>query len=272
MREDQEQVDPAVVVEVADGQATRHPRDAPGRPGPAGDVDEPPAADADQELRRHLPLDYLVDVGDTAQSVSAAYRATLNAAIAPATLASEADPNPSAPVHFDRLSWFLPMWQTDIANLQSLYLDGGRDAENYMRMLANPSDEVTEQLFLMYEAAPASSASANLDTVLTDIYQPGNAAALAQLQDLFTSSETAYFSNAGSQSVQIENYSTFSDRGRPYLRDNMTPTGRAAYRAALVTLLAEAQTVQPNVGNTARVGDIITCIQAVIAQIDALGS
>jgi len=48
----------------------------------------------------------------------------------------------------------------------------------------------------------------------------------------------------------------------------MTASGRAAYGIALVKLLAEAQAVQPNVGNQARVGDVITCIKAVIAQLD----
>ena len=182
-----------------------------------------------QQMAAHL--DYLVDVGDTSQQIDPGYRAVLNAAIAPATLGSEADPNPAAPVHFDRLSWFLPMWQTDIANLQSLYLDGGINAENYMRMLANPSDEVTEKLFFMYEVNPSGNASGNLDKVLTSIYHPNNQAALSQLHDLFSTSEVAYFSNANSQNVLIEAYYDHSDTGRPYLRDNMSGAGRAAYRA-----------------------------------------
>lgn len=215
-------------------------------------------------------LDYVVDVGDTARSVGGGYRARLAAAIAPAELGQEADPNPGAPVHFDRLSWFLPTYQHDIANLQALYNDGGRSAENYMRMQANPGDEVTTELILMYEAKPGSNLAANLDAVLKRLYKPADAAALAQLRDLFNTAETAYFSNAYSENSLVEAYYNFGDRGRPYLRDNMSASGRAAYRAALVDLLAKAQAVQPNVGSVARVNNIITCIQAVIAQIDAI--
>ena len=221
-----------------------------------------------QQMAAHL--DYLVDVNYTALQAGPGYRAKLAAAIAPTELASEADPNPAAPLHFDRLSWFLPMWQHDIANLQALYADGGRSAENYMRMQANPSDEVTTALFLLYEKDPSSSASANLDTVLKSLYKPVDAAALAQLRDLFTTGETAYFSNANSENATIEAYYDYNNRAPIYLRDNMTVAGRAAYRAALVTLLAEAQAVQPHVGNSTRVGDIITCLNTVIAQIDAL--
>ena len=50
----------------------------------------------------------------------------------------------------------------------------------------------------------------------------------------------------------------------------MSAAGRQAYRTQLVNLLAEAEAVRSRVGNTARVGDIITCLAAVIAQIDTL--
>jgi len=221
-----------------------------------------------QQYAKHL--DYVVDVGDTAKQGGPGYRAQLTAAIAPAELGQEADPNPTAPVHFDRLSWFLPTFQHDIANLASLYADGGRSAENYMRMLTNPSDEISAALVFDYEAKPGSDMNANLDRELTAIYKPANTAALAQLHDIFTTGETAYFSNANSENSLVEAYYNYNDRGRPYLRDNMTPAGRAAYRSALVNLLTEAKAVQLNVGNQARVGDIVACIQAVITQLDSM--
>jgi len=139
-----------------------------------------------------------------------------------------------------------------------------------MRMLTNPSDEISAALVFDYEAKPGSDMNANLDRELTAIYKPANAAALAQLHDIFATGETAYFSNANSENSLVEAYYNYNDRGRPYLRDNMTPAGRAAYRSALVNLLTEAKAVQLNVGNQARVGDIVACIQAVITQLDSM--
>ena len=47
------QVDPAVIVEVAGGEAPADPRDQPGRPGRGGPVDELAAGQTQQELRGH---------------------------------------------------------------------------------------------------------------------------------------------------------------------------------------------------------------------------
>ncbi|WP_086735897.1 DUF4082 domain-containing protein [Erythrobacter colymbi] len=221
-----------------------------------------------QQFARNV--DYIVDVNDTALQSGSGYRQRLTAAIAPTLLGQQADPGPIAPVHFDRLSWFLPTFQRTINNLKRLYADGGRAAENFMRMLANPGDEVSVAMILQYERNPASDLNANLTAFLQETYAPVDAVALEELRTLFVDAENAYFNNAYSENSLVEAYYNFYDRGRPYLRDNMSAQGRANYRAALVSLIARAQALQGRVGNSAKVADIITCMRAVIAQIDEL--
>jgi hypothetical protein len=58
---DEQQVDAAVVVQVAGRQSAPQPRDLPGRPGTVRDVDEPPRGVTQEELRGHR-----VGVGGTA--------------------------------------------------------------------------------------------------------------------------------------------------------------------------------------------------------------
>jgi len=55
--------------------------------------------------------------------------------------------------------------------------NGGRSAENYMRLLSNSIDEISAVLVIDYEAKPGGDMNANLDRELTAIYKPANTAA-----------------------------------------------------------------------------------------------
>ena len=72
---DEQHVDAAVVVEVADGQSAPQPGHLPGRPGAVGDVDELARTVAEEELRGHRVGDrgaVVVDVAVGLRQVEAA--------------------------------------------------------------------------------------------------------------------------------------------------------------------------------------------------------
>ncbi len=214
-------------------------------------------------------LDYYDDVGN--QTVG--FRRQLIQAIAPTQLGSIAAPGVSPPLHWDRKRWFLPTFQHQLEQLQSLTADGGRASENFMRILANPSDEVSMRLIAQYERNPGSDWHSKLDAILTEIYQPANSSTLASLRQIFIDAENAYFNNA---SVDLNNDLVMeplvsSSVGPPvYLRDKMSSSQRAAYKTALLDLQSRLNNLKGQVGNADRLQMILDCIGEVLNDLASL--
>ena len=218
--------------------------------------------------------DYLIDIQDTVRQSDPSYRRRLIAAIAPAAFGGITTPNVEPPQHWERDRWFLPITKRMAINLQELYNDGGRAAENYMRASSNPGDEVAIRLAAAIELNPTADWRQQLDGILADIYQPQDQTARQQLLDLFLQAEDAYFNNASGYGpasiVELEPLIGSSPGPAIYLTQHMNAQQLANYRSALVGLRAQAQSLVSRVGNQTRMQTVIRSIDGALADIDAI--
>ncbi|MEP6595538.1 MAG: hypothetical protein ABJA71_06305, partial [Ginsengibacter sp.] len=102
--------------------------------------------------------DYFTDVrGWKASPREPGFRAGMIEAIKPCLLSTIGTPNIEPPQHWERDRWFLPTAKRATMDLQVLYREGGRAAENFMHIKANPGDEATMRLQAAIELNPAAN-------------------------------------------------------------------------------------------------------------------
>ncbi len=223
-------------------------------------------------MTRHA--DYLIDVQDTARQSDPTYRRRLIAAIAPAAFGGITTPNVEPPQHWDRERWFLPINKRMALNLQELYNDGGRAAENFMRAAANPGDEVAIRLAAAIELNPTADWRQQLDGILADVYQPQDQTARQQLLNLFLQAEDAYFDNASGYGpasiVELEPLIGASPGPPIYLTQHMNASQLANYRSAMLGLRTQAQALVSRVGNQSRMQSVVRSIDGVLTEIDGI--
>ena len=223
-------------------------------------------------LRRlNYGLDYYIDVGNTTRQI----RPGLIAAIAPTEFGGIAAPGVSPPQHLARDHWFLPTFQHQIAELKRLHADGGRASENFMRILANPSDEISMRLVARYESDPLGDWRPKLDKLIGEIYGPRTDAARNRLRHIFIEAESAYFDNSSTNlDFDIELEPLVGKDASPllYLSNRMTQTQRSAYAARMESLLAEAESIVPNVRNKERLRQAIRCIRNVLDDVRSVSA
>ena len=219
--------------------------------------------------------DYLIDVQDTARRRDRTYRRRLIAAIAPTSFGTIGSTNVEPPQHWERDRWFLPITARMAPELQSLYNDGGRAVENYMRTTANPGDEVSIKLAAAIEVNPTADWRALLENILTDVYQPQDAAAKQQLSELFLEAENAYFENAYGYGtgdiVRLEPLVGNSPGPAIYLTDHLDAAGRARYADRLRALRTTAQDLIARVGNQTRMTLVVRCLDRALNDLAQLG-
>lgn len=219
--------------------------------------------------------DYLIDVQDTVRRRDSSYRRTLIAAIAPASFGNIGSTNVEPPQHWERDRWFLPITARMAPELQSLYNDGGRAVENYMRTTTNPGDEVSIKLAAAIELNPTADWRVLLENILVGIYQPPDATAKQQLSELFLGAENAYFENAYGYGtgdiVRLEPLFGNSPGPAIYLTDHMNAAGRARYASRLRELRTLAQILALRVGNQTRMTLVVRCLDRALADLAQIG-
>lgn len=216
-------------------------------------------------------LDVYTDVGNS----TVAFRKRLAAEMKPAMLAGIAAPGVSPPQHLARDHWFLPTFQHQVEQLKSLYADGGRASENFMRILANPSDEISMRVIARFETATTQDWRVILDDLLREIYRPSNDAALQQLASIFIDAESAYFDDATvNQNFDIELEPLIGSEAKPltYLTRNMNSEQRMNYRVRLGKILARAESIRDEVGNRPRFEQLLLCLRNVLGDIDGVSA
>ena len=213
-------------------------------------------------------LDVYTDVGNT----TAAFRKRLAEDMKPAMLAGIAAPGVSPPQHLERDRWFLPTFQHQIEQLKILYADGGRASENFMRIFANPGDEISMRLVARFEADTSQDWRVLLSQLLREIYQPRDDATLEQLASIFTDAESAWFDNASvNLNFDLELEPLIGSEAKPltYLTRNMNLEQRRTYRYHLERILAQAESLRGHVGNRSRLDQVLICLRNVLADVDA---
>ncbi len=219
-----------------------------------------------ETLRR---VEVYTDVGDSTQ----AFRKQLVRSMQPADLAGIAAPGVSPPQHLARDHWFLPTFQHQIARLHDLNLDGGTASENFMRVLSNPSDEISMRMVARYESHSDSDWRQLLRDLVVEIYRPKDERTVQQLCEAFVNAESAYFDHAQfNETLDIELEPLIGTTATPltYLTKNMTAAGRAAYRSDLTGLLSRFESLRPRIRNRNRIDAVIRCLRNVIQDIDSL--
>ena len=212
-------------------------------------------------MTRHA--DYLIDTHDSVRRRDLAYRRTLIAAL-PCAFGTVGVPHVEPPQHWARDRWFLPTLKRTAIHLQELYADGGRAVENFMRLVANPGDEIAIRLATAVELDPTADWQPKLEAVLDDSYAPRGDTARQQLAELFLRAEDAYFANVyrldDAGLIRLEPLES-SQAGPPvYLTQHMDTDGLARYTGELRELHALAASLAGDVGNTARIATVARCI------------
>jgi hypothetical protein len=215
--------------------------------------------------------DYIIDVTDGVLGQGRDYRRQLIDTIAPCSYGNISSPNLEPPQHWARDRWFLPMLRRTAENMIGLFEDGGRAAENYMRVRANPGDEVSIKLVASIERNPLGDWETMLREVLDEIYAPANPDAMAKLADIFLRAEDAYFNNSNRQGGVIEVEPLVgSSPGRPmYIQDDMDATGRENYENELCELYSLSYNLLDRVENTERLQLVRRCIERALEDLAA---
>lgn len=216
-------------------------------------------------------VDYFTAVQDGQAAQDTLLVRDLIAAIRPCTYGTTGTPNVEPPQHHARDRWFLPTARRAAENLRQLYRAGGRSAENYMHVLANPGDEATIRLMAKVEQEPATDWRPMYRSVLETMFRPRSNRTLDSLVTLFLRAEDAYFDNKKTpyrpgDLIRIE--PLIGDRPGPliYLTDDLSAVGRRRYFAQLRTVLALAGRLRAQVGDKAKLDVVIRCIRQVLAQ------
>jgi len=226
------------------------------------DFQDPADLDHLVSMTRHA--DYLIDVNDSLIRCDPAYRRVVAERIAPCALGCGGTPNVEPPQHWARDRWFLPTLRRTAQNLQTFYADGGRAAENYMHLIANPGDEISMRLTAAVELEPSADWLDLLAGILDDVYKPVDAVTRSQLVDVFLEAEDAYFDNANPPPLNVVRLEPLvsSTVGPPIyvMEPIMNRSQRKRYRLALEQLKARAKELTSHVGNGVRMNDVVRSI------------
>jgi hypothetical protein len=215
--------------------------------------------------------DYLIDARNTVAARDPGYRRRLIEAIAPCAFGTVGGPYVEPPLHWQRTRWFLPCLDRAAAQIKSVYADGGQAMEVFMHIQANPGDEVTLQHSAALLRDPRQDSEVALRSVLADLYQPRDNAALDHLVELFLRADRAYFSRAhtlpGGGTLSLE--PLVNDRVGPpvYLTEHLDHEGLRAYERDLHALLAQCPSIAAQVGRPGKISLVAACLQGALTDV-----
>lgn len=222
-------------------------------------------------MTRHV--DYIAEAS-TALGNNRPYRQQLAAAIAPAVLGNLGSPFIEPVEHLENSRYFVPTFKLAAAGLKSLYEDGGRAVETYVRRLGNAGDVITIEATAQLE----SNVNADTELVLRDaigsIYGISDANAISTLVSAYSNAESAYFNAAG---INFDIVLSSREATTTVLSDllwaRMSQETRTSFFAALQTPLAQLRGLQgsPLIANQALLNSAIESLSTQIDNIRSLG-
>lgn len=226
-----------------------------------------------QELGRHI--NFLVDAGHLGYFIAPEQRQEF-IDLLPCAFGTSGGVWVYPPQRWNRLRWFLPYTQRTGQHLEELYAMGGRAVEYYMGPALNPGVEVN----IAFGGRKLSDVGRSNRDVLLEVidrlYSPKEAAAGEALADVFQQAEDAFFASFdpllplhGKPRGEIHLTSLLGISPGPphYLKETMTPAGRAAYGRKMATLLLDLDRITDRIRDTARVRRIKACINGVLVDL-----
>ena len=211
-------------------------------------------------------LDYMIDYNDSAHTGSTGYRKELIHSMSCA-FGTTGGPVAEPPQHWARDRWFLPSCQRVYQHLVKLHADGGRAAEFFFQITANPSSEMTLHVAgrtLLTVEAPLDK---QMQAILKELYRPANPEAGAELAQLFFDAEDAYFQFLDPElcgTVSLE--PLMGNKAGPpiYLTERLKPEQRAIYATALSKIRERFASVRNRVADVIRMDTCLRCIDSAL--------
>jgi hypothetical protein len=218
--------------------------------------------------------DYLIDTHDSTRRVDPTYRSRL-ARVAPPHFGTVGGPTVEPPQHTPRDQWFLPTPRRLVENIRSLHDDGGSAVESYMRILANPGDEVSIRVAAAAQVDLESDADTLISNAVEELYRPRTAGALSELIDIFVGAEDAYFNRAENLGptrthpiIQIEDLFATEPGEQLHATAHMAAGTVLSYRNELESLSQRADRLGTQFEDCARLANLQRCIAGAVSGID----
>lgn len=218
------------------------------------------------------PIDYLIDVHDTASRGGPDYRRELIASL-DCAFGTLGGPQVEPPQHWTRERWFLPTLRRVGEHLHCLFQDGGRACEFFFHILANPGDEVSFWLAGKTLADPNTSWEKHLQASVEQVFEVSEVATRDALCQLFLDAEEAYFRHLPADlcgTISLEPLVSNQPGPPVYLTQRLTAAQRAAYEQEIQRLRAEAQRLLPNVPRPAKMEALLRCLDRVSRELGEL--
>lgn len=224
-------------------------------------------------------VDYLIDVHDTSRKGGAGYRKRLIGELgARCAFGTLGGPQAEPPQHWERDRWFLPTPKRTGEQLRALSDDGGRACEYFFHIAANPGDELSLHVAGRALADPETPWRTHLQAAVEHLYGVKRTTIRDALCDLFMRAEDAYFRHlppdqCGTVSLEplVDAKSDGLDHpGPPVYLQRLSADQRAAYRADLLRLAADAATLRPDVPRPGKLDRVARCLKNALLDLDRL--
>lgn len=222
-------------------------------------------------MTRHV--DYIAEAS-TALGNNRAYRQQLAAAIAPAVLGNLGSPFIEPVEHLENSRYFVPTFKLAAAGLKSLYEDGGRAVETYVRRLGNAGDVITIEATAQLESNINADTELVLRNAIGAIYGISDANAISTLVNAYSSAESAYFNAAG---INFDIVLSSREATTTVLSDllwaRLSQETRTSFFSALQAPLGQLRSLQgsPLITNQALLNSAIESLSTQIDNIRSLG-
>jgi hypothetical protein len=219
-------------------------------------------------------VDFLTDVGETAQFMNRDYRKELIRAIAPCEYGNTAIPNIEPIQALPRYYYFVPTVFRTGQRIKELYSDGGRACEAYARTRGNPGDEITIEVVAKLLNNPGREISDALEETLQQVFQPENEKVLSELVHIYHDAENAFFNDVfvENREDQYNDIILLMPRNQKvpestYLK-GLSDTGFNAYKTAMQNIQSRILSISGHVGNQDKMKQLDKCIATIMREIN----
>jgi hypothetical protein len=223
-------------------------------------------------------VDYLIDVGETAQLPGKEFRKDLIKSILPCEYGTTAIPNIEPIQGLPRYYYFVPTVFRTGQRIKELYCDGGRACEAYARTRGNPGDEITIEVVAKLLNNPDKEVVTVLEEALQQVFRPENGEVLAELVEIYKDAENAFFNYVFKEDKrdQYNNIILLMPRNQSvpessYLKG--LPLSRlSAYEKTMKDLQSRILSISGQVRNQDELKLLERCITTVIDEIQKAGT
>lgn len=216
--------------------------------------------------------DFLIDLNNSASGGGKLHLCNLVRIIQPCYYGAVASPAIPSPKILAYDHWFLPLLRNRSMFLKKTFKAGSRAIENYAGSIKNPGDEVSTLLAAALEKNPSAIWEAELNKIISELYQPTDSTTLEYLTQLYLKSEFVYFDYAQKTGdfIFLDTISSDSTKRSVYLIDHMNQEGLNNYKKELCVLRRVFSSLSKKIKNTERLNSVVNSIDGTIDEINIL--